>query len=264
MILKILCVTFLAAGIAPNALAEGPSDLSLVLLIGQSNMAGRGKVEAGDRQPIPGVFMLNADGQWVPAIDPMHWDKAQAGVGLGREFARVLVDARPGSRIGLIPAAVGGTSISRWRPGKELYNDALERLRIAQKSGKLAAILWHQGESEAGSVERSAAYGENWIAMMEQLRKDAGAPDVPIIAGELGEYLYTRSGGKSPHARVVNKQIMSLPDRMTNVAAVPSKGLTHRGDELHFDADSLREFGRRYAKAFLKLSPEWQIAPASP
>ena len=82
-----------------------PRDLQLFLLIGQSNMAGRGKIEAADREPIPRVLMLNQDLAWVPAIDPVHFDKPQiAGVGIARTFGRVLAAANPSATIGLIPA----------------------------------------------------------------------------------------------------------------------------------------------------------------
>jgi hypothetical protein len=59
----------------------------LILLVGQSNMGGRGTVEAQDKTPHPRVLMLNKANEWVPAIDPLHFDKAAAGVGLGKTFA---------------------------------------------------------------------------------------------------------------------------------------------------------------------------------
>ena len=51
----------------------------LFLLVGQSNMAGRGKVEPQDTVPIPRVLMLDKQRTWVPAVDPMHFDKPIAG-----------------------------------------------------------------------------------------------------------------------------------------------------------------------------------------
>nr|WP_299908378.1 sialate O-acetylesterase [Sphingomonas bacterium] len=227
-----------------------------MLLIGQSNMSGRGAIEPQDKVPVPGVVALNAAGQWVPAIDPLHWDKpGAAGVGPGREFARALTKARPGARIGLVPAAVGGTSLERWQPGGDLYNQALARLRTAQKSGKLVAILWHQGEADASKADRSASYAVRWVALMKQLRADAGAPDVPIVAGELGEYL------QRPYSRAVNEQIDSLPTLLDNVAIASARGFRDRGDGLHFDAASQREFGRRYAEAFFTVAPGWKRHP---
>ena len=54
----------------------------LILLVCQSNMAGRGTVEAQDKTPHPRVFMLNKAEAWVPAIDPLHFDKPAAGAWL--------------------------------------------------------------------------------------------------------------------------------------------------------------------------------------
>ena len=72
------------------------------------------KIEPADREPIPRVLMLNKELAWVPAVDPVHFDKPKSsGVGIARTFARVLADANPSATIGLIPAAVGGTSLDR-------------------------------------------------------------------------------------------------------------------------------------------------------
>ena len=47
-----------------EALAPAKEDFHLFLLVGQSNMAGRGKVEASDRKPHPRVLMLTKDLKW--------------------------------------------------------------------------------------------------------------------------------------------------------------------------------------------------------
>ena len=91
--------------------AEPPTDMQLFLLIGQSNMAGRGKVTPADVQTHPRIFMLDKANAWVPAKDPAHFDKPTiAGVGLCSEFARRAAADAPQAKIGLIPCAVGGTT----------------------------------------------------------------------------------------------------------------------------------------------------------
>ena len=60
----------------------------LYLLVGQSNMAGRGKVTEQDKETHPRVLVFNKQGKWAPAVDPLHFDKPGiAGVGLGKSFA---------------------------------------------------------------------------------------------------------------------------------------------------------------------------------
>jgi hypothetical protein len=235
-----------------------PRNLELFLLIGQSNMAGRGKVEPQDREPIPRVLMLNKELEWTPAIDPVHFDKPQiAGVGIARSFAKTLAEANPRVSIGLVPAAVGGTSLDQWKPGGELYVEAVRRTKAAMKSGKLRGILWHQGEGDCGIQDKAKSYRERFAAFIQALRGDLDAPGVPVLVGELGEYLYDRPKNTSPYARVVNEQLALIPLSVPRSGFVSSAGLTHKGDELHFDAPSLREFGRRYAHAFLALDSTW-------
>ena len=95
-----------------------PPGLQLFLLIGQSNMAGRGVPEAEDQQTNPRIWMLTKELSWVPARDPMHFDKpAVIGVGPGLAFAKQLASTYPTINIGLIPSAVGGSGINVWRPG---------------------------------------------------------------------------------------------------------------------------------------------------
>ena len=247
------------ASMLPSLYAQQqPGNLELFLLIGQSNMAGRGVPEPEDKQPIPSVYMLDKSMQWVPAVDPLHFDKPEiAGVGIGRSFARELQRQRPGAAIGLIPAAFGGTSLEQWTPGGKLYTDAVNRCRKAMESGKLRGILWHQGEADSGRPELAHNYRYRWAVLIEKLRADLKAQDVPVVVGQLGEFYSVRNGGKSPYAHVVNEHLAMLPLDVPRVAFVSSAGLAHKGDGVHFDTPGLRLFGRRYAFAFLQLAPEW-------
>ena len=70
--------------------------MMLVLLGGQSIMAGRGEIEPEDREEIPGLLMINRNFEWVPAVEPVTADRPFAGVGPGRTFGRLLLEANPG------------------------------------------------------------------------------------------------------------------------------------------------------------------------
>ena len=79
-------------------------------------MAGRGVVEAQDRVANPRVVMLDRTLHWVPAIGSRALRQADRRRGTGRSFALALVARDPNVRVGLIPAAVGGSPISSWEP----------------------------------------------------------------------------------------------------------------------------------------------------
>lgn len=230
------------------------SSEAIFLLIGQSNMAGRGAMTEADRQPVEGVEVLTRELDWKPAAHPLHFDKPSAGVGPGLEFGR-LVHVAKSETVGLIPSAVGGTSLKQWTPQGPLFKNAVARTREAQKRGHLAAILWHQGEWDCGSKENAESYAERFSVMIAALRHEIGAEDVPVLVGELGEYLYDRSDASFAYARTVNAQIDSIPVRVPKSFLVQSKGLVAKNDHLHFDSASAKELGRRYAEAFLALKP---------
>lgn len=244
--MKTLLLLLLVGAALHAATPAAPDNMQLFLLIGQSNMAGRGAVEAADKVPHPRVFVLNKELAWAPAIDPLHWDKPERiGVGLASTFARVIADAKPEAKIGLIPAAFGGTSLDQWAIGGELYTNAVARAREAMKHGKLAGILWHQGESDA-AADKLATYPERFVKMIAQLRADLGANEVPLVIGEIGRF---HASGKE-----VNAVLTKLPARVPVCGCVSAEGLGDQGDKVHFDTPAYREFGRRYAQAWTALS----------
>ena len=219
----------------------------IFLLIGQSNMAGRGKVEDQDEVSHPRIFKQTEDMKWVPAIDPLHFDKPEIiGVGLGSSFARVVANAESNAVIGLVPAAFGGSSLDEWGPGTKHYTNAIERTQLAlSKGGRLRAILWHQGESDR-APEKMATYPRRFADLVARLRADLAAPHVPIIVGEL----FVGQPANGP----MNAMLNALPKTVTRCATVSAKDLTDIGDDqTHFDSPSLRELGRRYAEAFFTL-----------
>ena len=227
----------------------------LYLFIGQSNMAGRGKIEEQDKKNHPRVFVLNKENNWVPGIDPIHFDKEIAGVGPGLSFGKAMADRDPSIRIGLIPCAAGGSPIDIWEKGKywdqtqtKPYDEAINRTKIGMKDGVLKGILWHQGESDSkkGLAEQ---YKSKLIELIKTLRKDLAMPDVPFVAGELGEYYFA----KRPLAEKINEALHSISKEVKNTACVSAKGLTSMADTVHFNANSARELGRRYAEVMSDL-----------
>ena len=232
------------------------ANFHLYLLVGQSNMAGRGKVEAQDKVPHARVLMLTKEGTWVPAVDPMHFDKSAAGVGPGRTFGIALAEADPNVTIGLIPCACGGSPISVWEPGVDFaqthskpWDDAIRRSELAMTVGTLKGILWHQGESDCGP-KTAPLYEAKLTDLIARFRVALGAPDVPFLIGQIGQF-------EGKPWNVYHKQVdaaqQAVAAAVPHCAYVSSEGLTSNPDKLHFNAESQREFGKRYAAAYLKL-----------
>jgi len=229
--------------------------MHLYLLVGQSNMAGRGKVEEADRAPHSRIWMLNKANEWVPAVAPLHFDKPAAGVGPGLPFAQIMVEADTNVIIGLIPAAAGGSAMEAWQPGgyhdqtkSHPYDEAIRRAKIAMQSGRLKGILWHQGESDS-KPELVAGYTAKLTTLIGHFRKELSARKVPVVVGTLGDFFVNRI----PEAKAINDQLRSLPQKVRHTACVEAAGLTDLGDKTHFDTPSAYELGRRYAEAMKML-----------
>jgi hypothetical protein len=229
---------------------KADTNFHVYLLVGQSNMAGRGVPDAESKIINERILMLDSLNRWVPATDPVHFDKpAMVGVGPAIAFANSMLQKNNKIKIGLIPCAWGGSPIKVWEPGAVYlnkahpYDDAISRTQLAMKAGILKGIIWHQGESDNDS-SRALLYIEKLSALINRFRTDLKQPGLPFVAGELGYFI------KANH---INKVIHQLPGQVTNTAVVSAKDLTHKGDQLHFDTWSAREFGKRYAAAMKEL-----------
>lgn len=243
------CLTGLSAS-RPAA----PEKLDLYLLIGQSNMAGRGPLPVEGAQTAPGIWVIDAQNEWVPAKDPLHYDWLKGvGVGPGLAFAKEIQKLNSGKEIGLIPCAVGGTSINEWVPGVKPkhteilpYDAMLARVREAQKRGKIKAILWHQGEQDSNPTEVKL-YEEKLEQFFIRLRKDLNAPKTPILIGTLADF-YVRD---FPEAGTINELMARYVSTHRNTYLVSSQGLKDKGDKVHFSSEAAEELGLRYAQALI-------------
>lgn len=225
------------------------SGFHLYLLIGQSNMAGRGPVDAESKQADPRIVMLDSFNNWVPATDPVHFDKpAMVGVGPAIGFAKEMLQSNNKIKIGLIPCAWGGSPIKVWEPGATYlnahpYDDAIKRTKIAMQRGVLKGILWHQGESDNDSA-RAPLYINKLQQLVNRLRDALHQPQLPFVAGEIGYF---------NKVDFINKEINKLPQQVSATAVVSAKDLADKGDHLHFSTEAARELGRRYAAAMKSL-----------
>lgn len=225
----------------------------IFLLMGQSNMAGRGKIteefkNLGNNK----VLMLNANHEWVLAKHPIHFDKPKAvGVGPGLAFGMALADAYPKDTIYLVPCAVGGTSISKWEPGAfdqatqtHPYDDAVMRIKAAMKKGKITGAIWLQGESDS-NPKAAAVYLSKLKTLIERIRTETNKPKLPFVVGELGTF-------RNNYA-LINSELNKLTSSISYTALVTSENLTHKGDTTHFDGASATVYGERFAKEMLTL-----------
>lgn len=245
-------------------LPEGATHLDLWLLCGQSNMKGRGFMPEEPKRDPRLVMMHLKDDQWYLARHPLHLTgdartfagHDNAGVGPGLAFAEVLAARDKTTAIGLVPCAVGGSSIRLWQKGAKLYEEAIRRAKLALQTtapvkARLRGILWLQGEANA-NAEELPQHAQRLRAMIEAFRADLAQPELPFIACTIGEM---KDEPRLGELQAMNGILLALPKSVPNTACVDARDLkTHIGDSVHFDTAAQEEIGRRFAAEFDKLA----------
>ena len=176
---------------------ENKSEINITsfLMIGQSNMAGRGDFGEVECIVNPDCYMLRM-GRWQKMSEPINPDRAifegkfHSGINLCASFADRYAK-HFNKKIGLIPCADGGTTISQWQPGEVLFDHAVLMTKLAMRSSNFGGILWHQGESDCKELNISR-YKERAIRMITEIRKELNAENLPFIFGELSEDISQR------------------------------------------------------------------------
>lgn len=228
------------------------------------------------------MIIVNSDqskvGTWATAKPPIVRPDTQLGV--TDYFGRTLVkglDER--YKIGVVVVAVDGCQIAAFSKnrnecennledeqmaghtwvtgaarqyGNYPYGKLLEMAKIAQKSGVIKGIIFHQGESGAND--------SSWLravyTLYTNLISDLGLSNdsVPFIAGEPLRYY---NGNPAP-ASGARQYVDMLPNYFKqqsgkDIAYVASsEGLTNY-DEYHFSAEGYRTLGKRYGEIMLPL-----------
>lgn len=219
------------------------------LLIGQSNMAGRGFIHE-----VPPIYNerieVLCNGRWQMMTEPMNYDRPVAGVSLAASFAESWCGVYGEEKIGLIPCAEGGSSIDEWGVEDILFCHAVAEAKFAMANSELAGILWHQGESDSDS-RKYKMYYEKLYRIVEGLRSELNAPDIPIIIGGLGDYLGKSAfGAGCVEYELINQELKRFAKENENCYFVTGEGLKANPDGIHINAISQRKFGIRFFEAF--------------
>ena len=233
------------------------TDMDIYLCIGQSNMAGRGTLTPEVMDTLQGVWLLNGQDTFEPAVNPLNRystirkDMPMQRMGPAYSFAKEMA-SHTGKPIGIVVNARGGSSINSWLKGSQdgYYEEAVKRTKAAiKKGGKLRAIIWHQGEADCAFPD---SYRKKLIQLITDLRKDLENPNLPVVVGEISRWNWTkRKEGTAPF----NKMIRNVNSFLPHSACVSSKGLKPYLDttDPHFDTNSQLLLGKRYAKKVLML-----------
>ena len=227
------------------------------LIIGQSNMAGRGgMLEAEALVTNGGKLKVLRNGCWQVMYRPVNPDRHFSGTCLAENFAKAYSDEHPNVDVGIIPCADGGTSLEQWKVGGLLFDNAVNCAKLAMRTSRLMGILWHQGEADC-SLDLYPLYFDKITAIMNALRRELGDSSLPIIVGGLGDFLPNcLQDSNLINYMHINDALKKFAEKTPYVAYASAEGLCANADNLHFNHASLMEFGLRYYDAFKGICKE--------
>ncbi|MBQ2999404.1 MAG: sialate O-acetylesterase [Clostridia bacterium] len=225
------------------------------VLMGQSNMAGRGLLSDVEKIDNDLCFMYRMM-HWIKMEEPINLDallddEFASGVGLSASFADTYAKTY-GESVGLIPCAKGGAKLSLWMPGTPLFEQAVLLTKFAMQETELKGILWHQGESDCRLQEDFDAYPERFLLILTEFRNRIGRPDLPIVIGEISNHISDRWGRLAGYQKL-NETLHALADQLPNCAIVDCGEFPLKPDGIHFNAESLRKMGNLYFEKYQEL-----------
>lgn len=269
VLFAVSCVALRAAHpLIPTDLTNPSLDIERIeifLLMGQSNMKGRGDVPA-EQVLNPRILMMHLkNDQWYLAQHPLHLigdpmtfkGAGNEGVGPGLAFGRTIASREPRVLIGIVPCAVGGSKLELWTKGARLYENAVRRTRLALGSPSsvpvvLKGALWLQGEADANPALQPT-YQERLVRMITDLRTDLAAPDLPFIVATIGDFDDTINRQINPKA-LLNEALIALPAVCPHTACVDARDLKENiGDRVHYSTASANTIGKRMAMKYVAL-----------
>lgn len=261
-----LAALVLALSVIADTHAQA-AERAIFLMMGQSNAAGFGTEPPPVYQRADRISVYRNSGEWTPGAEPVDESEGQvdavsrdakSGVGLGMAFADRYAELHPGLEVGLVPCAKGGSTLAQWAPHwsrESLYGSCLARALEARRSGRIAGILWWQGEDSAldkrdnlGKVTRAGEaerWGVTFAAMVRALRVDLGDLNLPVV--------YARIRGHTPATKVVRQQQEGIASGPASL--VSTDGIEYP-DAWHPNTDGYQVVGRRMAEALSEVGHE--------
>ena len=261
---------------------ESGKKMKVFLLAGQSNMEGRADANKLLPRDLERLSKVQEKVQLAfnnERIGPLKAVKPSAEIAeiykreliFGPElfFGIVLSEAWPDEKILLIKLSEGASSLHGcWHPewsedkaivmgeeqGTKLYRaliDYVEQTLSEYKKDEyeICAMLWVQGETDAGYKIAAAAYESNLQQFISHIRQDLENDNLPFLLFQVG------------HGKVV-EGMMKAAQLVPNVTLIPqsldttSVNFYPKMENGHYNYEGMKKLGQRFAEVFLNSTSD--------
>ena len=219
------------------------------IIAGQSNAAGMGKGFITEKSE-PGVHVLRNLKYWDIATHPFNdFDYSKQSMFL--TFAKKIKE-QSGCPIGLIPAAMGGSPLSRWLKDEtgDLYEKLLNTLKEHTINAK--AILWYQGCADTGGSKNYSEYLERFKKFVNFIRADLADDKLPLFTFQLNRQKNKETTQEDDlEYDFIREAQRRVANEIENVFVLPAIDALNMSDFIHCSKSSNIMLGERLANYVL-------------
>lgn len=243
----------------------------IIIQAGQSNADGYGFGPAENPYtPDDRVYYLESDFTITLAAEKVSQNEIQSNFSLS--FASEYIKSgklEDGRKLLILRTAVGATGFcdNRWGMQDDLYLRMIEMTDVALKlnsNNRLVALLWHQGELDAGKKATFEQHYNNLMNLVVSVRNKFCVENLPFIAAD---FVQSWKTSYIESCTPVVDAVRTVCKDCKYGAFVETDGLPSNFEELqretmgwidklHFSRNSLYKLGKRYFDCFMQITAE--------
>lgn len=230
----------------------------VILMGGQSNMAGMGKVAELKDRAVPANVKFFAYGPGTGGASNRQRFGPEVGLwqALHRQF--------PDTHFLIIKYAIGGSSMLDWAPqydaekakitGHARFGNMFEAMFSKVDSltrvydSEMLAFLWMQGERDAKVPAAGKDYYPHFRSLIEAVRQRVQAPQLPVLFGAVNP-----PAADYPALPQVRRAQADIAAQVKNAWLIDTEGLPKLSDNLHYNSQGQLTLGERYARQVAML-----------
>ena len=267
----------------------------VVLLAGQSNMAGSGSYmalsETDQARAVAASSQVRISRNGSPAV-PLSYETSQYQLEK-RGFAEIfgpelflgitLTEANPEQDYLFVKVSQGGTALyGAWNPEwaaekadavetKEfkkklkLYekhlraiHENLAGLEAQDRNYEIIGMVWMQGENDAAQEVSARSYEQNLKKLIAGYRTTYNVPDMPFVCGQIN----SRYGDFDEGPSLVRQAFVDVAEADKHVEVIrtvpepPWTDFPKHDDQVHYNAEGQKRLGTAMAQALLKFTEQ--------
>ncbi|MDW5288100.1 sialate O-acetylesterase [Formosa sp. PL04] len=294
---NVILIILLFFGYVTNAQNSKENRVEVVLLAGQSNMAGGGNYDELDEatklriEAVSDRVSLSFNGNPVKPLsyyDNKPSEKYPFLKRFGPELLLgvTLVEENPTKEFLLIKRSQGGTALyGSWNPdwtaekakaiekGEKKQNLKLYNLHVADirrnldtlkaqgKDYRIYGLAWMQGENDAILEVAARGYNTNLKKLMQAYRTEFNTPEMPFVVGQINSRYGIKEG-----AEMVREGMFKAVDFDYYAALIETSTDTSwsdfpkHTDNVHYNTEGQKRLGTAFANGFISIEKRLNVA----